>query len=370
MRAAVKLPSRISPIRSPGRPRAGAFTEFEKNGQMNRCLGVLLLTVLTLSAAAGTGKGPKDQWTDWFQRAADQMDLRAPGSTPFHMKVTFHALPGIVLSKKESEQIISGDGTYEETWVTPTRWRREVTFGSYHAIEVQSEAGRKMQASSDYEPSRVLMLLEALLYPIPRDLTSPSLADEHYWWKIENGAVGSQSYVKISRTFGTAKALIGYLFLPQGGLIQRINLGIVTDWTNSTTFGGKLVPQHIRQQGGTRDLLTADVTVEPAGPVDRTAFEVPGGPAEAGMTLRPLHYYEVHGWDKISEFHYITMGPDTPHGNIRRILDRHGVSREVEIIYWPNPADVQIFLPLIRKETFSPVTIDKTPCEFDLSMSF
>jgi len=335
---------------------------------MRRCLGGLLLAVLTLPAAAR--EAPKDPWTEWFQRAGDQMNLRMFGATPFHMKVVFHAFPGMVLSNKESEQIISGDGTYEETWVTSTRWRREVTFGSYHAIEVQSEAGRKMQASSDYEPSRVLMLLEALLYPIPRDLSSPSLADEHYWWKIENGAVGTQSYVKISRTFGTGKALIGYLFLPQGGLIQSINLGIVTDWTNPTVFGGKLVPQHIREQGGTRDLLTADVTVEPAGPADRTAFELPGGPAEAGMTLRPLHYYEVHGWNKMSEFHYITIGPDTPHGNIRRILDRHGVSREVEIIYWPNSDDVKIFLPSIRKETFSPVTIDKNPCEFDLSMSF
>jgi|SRR5579872_3152449 len=354
MKAAVKSPSRL--------PR------FEKNGPMRRCLGGLLLAVLTLPAAAR--EAPKDPWTEWFQRAGDQMNLRMFGATPFHMKVVFHAFPGMVLSNKESEQIISGDGTYEETWVTSTRWRREVTFGSYHAIEVQSEAGRKMQASSDYEPSRVLMLLEALLYPIPRDLSSPSLADEHYWWKIENGAVGTQSYVKISRTFGTGKALIGYLFLPHGELIQSVNRGIVTDWTNSTTFGGKLVPQHIRQQGGTRDLLTADVTVELAGPADRTAFELPGGPAEAGMTLRPLHYYEVHGWSKMSEFHYITIGPDTPHGNIRRILDRHGVSREVEIIYWPNSDDVKIFLPSIRKETFSPVTIDKNPCEFDLSMSF
>jgi len=333
---------------------------------MKRYLAGLLFAMLTLSAAA---KEPKDPWTDWFQRAADQMNLRMLGSAPFHMKVVFHAFPGIVLSQKQSEQIISGDGAYEETWVTPTRWRREVTFGGYHAIEAESEAGRKMQANSDYEPSRVLMLLEALLYPIPRDLSSPSLADERYWWKIEKGAVGSQSYVKISRTVGTANDLIGYLFLPHGELIQSINRGIVTDWTNPTTFGGRLVLQHIREEGGTRDLLTADVTVEPAGPIGQAAFELPGNPAEAGMTLRPLHTYEVHGWNKMSTFHYLTTGPDAPHGNIRRILDRHGVSREVEVIYSPSLENLRILLPLLRKETFSPVTIDKSPCEFDESIS-
>jgi len=337
---------------------------------MKRYLGGLLLATLSFSVAAHPAAKKPDPWTEWFQRASDQMDLRTHGSTPFHLKAVFHAFPGVVFSKKESEQIISGDGTYEETWLTPTRWRREVNFGSYHAVEVESETGRRMQASSDYEPSRVLMLLEALLVPIPRDLYSPSLADQQYSWRIENGAVGGQSYVKISRTFGTGKALIGYLFLPHGELIQSVNHGIVTDWTGATIFGGRLVPQHIREQGGTRDLLTADVTIEPAGPVDRAAFELPGGPAEAGMTLRPLHYYEVHGWNKMSEFHYITTGSDTPHGDIRRILDRHGVSREVEIIYWPNLEDVKIFLPSIRKETFRPVTIDKSPCEFDLSFSF
>jgi hypothetical protein len=44
----------------------------------------------------------------------------------------------LVLDKEESSQIISGDGTYEETWVAPKRWRREVTLGSYQAIEVQA----------------------------------------------------------------------------------------------------------------------------------------------------------------------------------------------------------------------------------------
>lgn len=79
--------------------------------------------LLTLSAATqSVGKQPKDA-TEWFQRADDQMNLRTAGSTPLHMKVVFHALPGLVLDKQESSQIISGDGTYEETWVESKKWR-------------------------------------------------------------------------------------------------------------------------------------------------------------------------------------------------------------------------------------------------------
>ena len=167
-----------------------------------------------------------------------------------------------------------------------------MTLGGYRAVEVESETGRKMQASSDYEPSRVLMLLEALLYPIPRDLSSPSLGEGHPKWKIENGAVGGLSYERISRTSGPQDVVHAYLFLLTGVLVQSIEVGIVTSWEDQITFGGKLVPRHVGVQGGTRDLLTAHVAVEPAGTVNPVAFELPGESAEPGMTLRPIHAYE------------------------------------------------------------------------------
>lgn len=335
---------------------------------MKRHLAGLLITILAYSAAAG--KERKDPWTEWFQRAADQMDLRAYGSTAFHMEVKFHAFPGIVFSKKESDQVISGDGTYEETWIGPTKWRREVTFGSYHAVEAESEAGRKMQASTDYEPCRVLMLLEALLYPVPRELYSPSLAEEHDWWKIEKGALGTQSYVKISTTFGDAKAPRAYLFLPNGELLQSIELDLVTDWTSPRTFGGRLVPQHIRIQGGTRDLLTAEVTIEPAGARDGPAFELPGREAEAGMTLRPLHKYEVRGWKVGEGFRYMVGPEGRIHATVREIADRQGALREVELIYSANPEIAGTILSQVRGTTFRPMTIDKSPCEFVLTYPF
>jgi len=336
---------------------------------LRRCPGSLLLAALVFSAAAQAGKDPKTA-TEWFQRANDQTNLRATGSTPFHMKVTFHALPGLVLDKEESSQIISGDGTYEETWVAPKRWRREVTLGSYHAIEVQSETVRKMQASSDYEPSRVLMLLEALLYPIPRDLSSPLLSEGHPKWKIENGGVGGLSYVKISRTSGMGDVLHAYLFLPNGGLVQSIEFGIVTSWQKQMAFGGEVVPRHFGVQGGgTQDLLTADVTVEPAGTVEAAAFELPGEPAEAGMTLRPIHAYEDNVSIPNKTYSWSSTDSASFRGIVRQILDRHGVIREVEILYSPTAnagaAAAQI-LHLFSGDKFHPAKIDNSPCEIVL----
>lgn len=327
------------------------------------------IVILIAAAAQPLDKEPKNA-TEWFQRADDQMNLRMPGSTPFHMKVKFHALPGIVLDKEESSQIISGDGTYEETWVAPKRWRREVTLGSYHAIEVQSETARKMQASSDYEPSRILMLLDALLYPIPRDLFSPSLMKGHPRWKIENGAVGGLSYVKISRTSGPHDDVHAYLFLPNGGLVQSIEVGIVTSWQDQIIFGGKLVPRRFGIQGGTRDLLTADVTIGPAGTVDAGAFELPGEPAEPGMTLRPVHEYEYSLSIPMTTYSYSGDRERGFRGIVRQILDRHGVTKEVEVLYSPNPDAAALILPLIRGDRFHPAKIDNSLCEVALWKSF
>jgi hypothetical protein len=328
-------------------------------------LVALLFTTLSLSAAAQLDRKPNDA-TEWLQRAAEQMNLRMFGSTPFHMRVVFHAFPGIVLSKDESEQIISGDGAYEESWITPTKWRREVTFGTYHAVEVESEAGRKMQASSDYEPSRVLMLLEALLYPIPRRFSSPLRMGQHLHWKIKNGEAGGQHYVMIGDD-------PGYLFLPTGELLQSIWGGVVTDFTNPRVFGGKLVPPRIHIQGGSKqDLLTADVAVEPAGQDDATAFTLPGGVADPGMTLRPLDV-EDYNFSPSGQnfFPYETKGPSQPLGNLREIVDRHGVVHELEILYSPNTKNFAPILPLIREVTYRrPPTIDKSPCEIGWNYIF
>ena len=114
----------------------------------------LFFACLILPISAQTNDpDPKDA-TGWFQRASDQMNLRGFGAAPFHMKVVFTALPGLeLLDKKKQPQIITGDGVYEETWIAPHHWRREVTLVNYHAVEVESAKGRMMQASSDYEPS-------------------------------------------------------------------------------------------------------------------------------------------------------------------------------------------------------------------------
>lgn len=65
--------------------------------------------------------------------------MRSPGSKPFHLRVRFHAFAGEeLLTPGEKTQFITGDGTYDETWLEPHHWRREVTLADYHAVEAET----------------------------------------------------------------------------------------------------------------------------------------------------------------------------------------------------------------------------------------
>jgi hypothetical protein len=264
---------------------------------------LLLVTVLVLtdsegaqSHAASPGQALQPQTaTDWFRRADNLTNLRVPGSAPFHIKVTFHAWPGEDFAQPGQSPILTGDGSYDEIWLSPEKWRREVTLGSYHAIEVRANGVRKFQASSDYEPSRVLMLLDALLDTVPRNFLSPELERAEPKWKLHRGNAGDAQVVllRFNRNSEYIPASSTYEFSFDGLLLRASSAGLTTVWQDQQSSGGKWFPRSLSI--GTRhdNLLTASITLSSPGTTDAGTFQLPGEAADPGSTLRPLQYYEV-----------------------------------------------------------------------------
>jgi hypothetical protein len=325
---------------------------------------------IVAQTGATSPSDPKDA-VGWFQRASDQMNLRTLDSAPFHMKVKFTALPGFeLLEKKKKPHIITGDGVYEETWMGPHHWRREVTFGDYHAVEVESPQGRKMRYTSDYEPSRVLMLLDALLYPIPRQRTSPTLDEGHLRWKIQNNSVGGLPFVLINAVVDeNAGPRAAYTFLPSGMLVQSMEIALTASWQDQVAFAGHVVPRRLTIQAGGRTLLTADVKVEPPSQTDAGIFELPGETADPGMTLRPLRTFEVR--PPGLPVGCTVIAPDSPllPYVTRLIIDRYGAAQEVELLdarnleAQANSKSVAELLDCSRRIRVRPATIDKSSAE-------
>lgn len=304
---------------------------------------------------------------EWFQRASDETSLRMPGSAPFHIKVTFHAFAGEeMLGAKQKSDFITGEGAYEETWLGVHLWRREVTLGEYHGVEVEGNGLRKMQASSDYEPSRVLMLMESLQNPISRNLTSREFHGGK-GWKIDHVSAGDLALVRLSKSMGSQRAdyTDSYYFLPRGLLALINDAGLVTSWADYVAFAGKAVARSLAIKAGDRDLLTANISIESPGQTDPAVFDLPGGAAEPGMTLRPLLYNDVRLPDLSGSYSWMSRnsGPG-PVYSLSGVMDRHGRNRELEVILAPSAKDAEIFINLLRGDHHKPATIDGSPCEF------
>jgi hypothetical protein len=325
-------------------------------------LGVLFSAVVSI--AAGSVLGNSAPAALWLEHASALTDIREPGCASFHLQVIFHAYPGMVFSKKPNDAVMTGDGTYDEIWLSPEDWRREVTFSDYHAVEVRSNGVRKYRADSDYEPSRVLMMLDALLYPVPRNLISPEFSESHQDWTIEHLTAGTIPYVSLTHRDPGANGdwfYYSYAFLPAGILVRSNFLGLMTSWDKDSVFAGKLVPLHFEIQALGHTLLTADVTITPAGKTDPKLFALDGPPATPGLTMRPFHMFEI----RLAEFYdptSIFTGP-SPRGVIRQIVDRRGQARETELIDAPNPADDANMVDAARSKRFYPAKVDRDPCE-------
>lgn len=327
-------------------------------------LGLIGSAAVAIAAGSALAKDADSSAVALLQRASALMDIRESGAAPFHLKVAFHAFAGIDFVKKGKPGIITGDGTYEETWFSNEKWRREVTFTGYHAIEVRANGVRKYQADSDYEPSRVLMMLDALLYPVPRNLISPEFAESHEDWKVAPLTAGTISYISLThrdRGMNNDWFYYSYDVLPKGILVRSNYLGLVTGWEKDSIFAGKLVPLHFEVQALGHTLLSADITIAAAGEVDPAQFDLAGPPATPGLTMRPLHMFEI----RLAEFYdplSVFAGP-SPRGSIREIIDRKGQARETELIDSPNPADDENLVDTQRSKRFHPAKVDGDPCE-------
>ncbi|MGB6974836.1 MAG: hypothetical protein WBD67_09160 [Terracidiphilus sp.] len=297
------------------------------------------------------------------------------------MKVTFHAYPGEELLRKgEKSQVFTGDGVYEETWLAPHHWRREVTFDGYHAVEVETDGGRKIQATSDYIPKRVVLLLRQLLHPIPREdfseefrtRTGARRSDEDVFagarWKLKRITVDGQNYARVYE--GSSSILqsfgAGYYFTLRGLPVLRIFTVYETVWSQYADFGGKLVPKEILIKVGGLDTVKAEVSIAHPGQTSPAEFDLPVGQADPGMTLEPL--LNDPKPEALLTDHPVWIPSRNIMIYVWGAIDRSGEFREPEVIVPPGvdlKRDLRNFpMKDFRNEHFRPIEVDGSPREF------
>jgi hypothetical protein len=340
-------------------------------------LNFVLISTAVLQAKSKLNEEPSEE-IKWLRRAEEQTNLRTLEAKPFHLLVKFHAYPGMEFLPKEKQQIMTGDGTYEETWMGLHRWRREINFGAYHAVETDSGRARKMQASSDYEPVRVLMLLDSLLFPVDKNMTWPNPDAPHINWKTKRNSVPSSDktrmidFVQIYHSLASEECgyISSYLFLPDGTLVQRNDFGLAYGWQDQVRFGEKIAARHISIQAGGRDLVQADVTIEPAGDTSDELFDQPVAPAEPGMTLRPIHWGDARNPE--IDHQGVVYGSRLSYLSVSEVYTRKGEIRELEMVDSSDLKSTKLeFNEGIRHaRILRPPMIDNSPCEIFMKDAF
>ncbi len=200
---------------------------------------------------------------------------------------------------------------------------------------------------------------------IPRNFLSPELEMAEPHWKVQHISSGAASVVRLRYTRNTLyiPASSVWEFSPEGQPLRSASAGIIVTWQDAHPFAGKWFPAVISVGSKDRTLLDATVTLRHADNLAVPTAHLPAVAADPGATLRPLQYYDVQPASILpSNLAVLSVAESAITG--RAIVDREGVPHEVEVlgrVYRSIGAD---WVATVRKERFTPATIDGVPCEF------
>jgi hypothetical protein len=303
---------------------------------------------VSLSSAVPTAGGAPVTASDYLLRAEEVTNIRVAGSTPFHMKIHFVASGNIAFT---------GEGSFEETWLAPDKWRREVSFGAYHAVEVQEPSKHTFQASSDYEPKRLLLLMRLLLDPVGKQ-------SDVSRWSVEPEA---NRLIYTPPTTSAPSPSDVLEFNPDGSPSKHAGAPETT-WSDYVEFSGKAVARNIS--------VTA---------VAGELFKISVGELEAVRADTPLLTDTEPGTDATMSFLHVgnsvtapkvTRAPDPKIPKSLRgtrqdgfvvvdlTIDRTGAAREVEALYASDLAFIPVAVKTVSMYHFEPARLHGTPVEF------
>jgi TonB family protein len=94
-------------------------------------------------------------FTDHIKKSRELSEPRTDGATPFSLHATFKTADG-------------SSGTYDETWVSSTKWRREAKLGGVSVLQTQlGDNYYRKVAGADSVPPQLTVLLAAVSDPFP-----------------------------------------------------------------------------------------------------------------------------------------------------------------------------------------------------------
>jgi TonB family protein len=208
---------------------------------MRLAMWVTLAVVFSPRGYAADDKKQQEQTesAELLARAGALQDIRADGSQPFHLHLQVHA---------EHVTTKPVDGSYDEVWLAPDKWRREMIFPGFMQVEVGDKDSKWLSRNASFRPSVAYAISRALDGLSRKDLLPEETVLTLRTKKKDGVEVHCTDLQISSRRHSLC-------FAPSGTLFSEETPTERFEYYDYSKFGDKLFPRHMQvYQSGERVL--------------------------------------------------------------------------------------------------------------------
>jgi TonB family protein len=308
-------------------------------------------TKLTIpfSVATPGASASEPQVRPIFDKMRATGSLRLDGASSFHVKAGFFS------------EDSGAKGTYEETWISPKKWRREVGLNGTTIVEVRTEDAFYRTFPGKFAPRLADDVIDFLSFSLPGDNGS-DLHDLD--WSVVNAKLGSMPVLRLSKGFidpeGKADALAVLYFVEEktGLLRGRYHYSTLTVFNGLEPFGEKIVARKLTAMGD--DMKKMEITIdllEAVTNVGDSIFHIPG--------VEPLFKFDEEDHRFTQPRPIKTVKPSIPgwHGKVmcQIKIDEHGHVRDVDVKGTTDESVIKPIRAALMNWEYEPATMNGRP---------
>ncbi|MGH9500930.1 MAG: energy transducer TonB [Terriglobales bacterium] len=202
----------------------------------------------------------------YFKRARDLTYPRTDGSPAFHLKGTF-AWTGTSGSRQ---------GTYEEFWYAPNRWRREVAVGRLKVVETRIDDDHYLQRS----PSEIASVVRGAIDLFGAEFPGYEYYSPDWDWHMDDVKLEDKPCVRVSMgpvdNLPAGQYPRAYYFDSDGLVVARSQSKYRISYEDFQPWATKQVPRRMTLKVADAVVVAARVKVlEPARPQEDGFFRIP-----------------------------------------------------------------------------------------------
>ena len=318
---------------------------------------VLVFLFLSELAVASANKIPASKLLD---EMIHRSTLAEPGGKPFYLKAT-------ITDRDDAKSEFNG--TVEEYWVSPTKWRRVIKLRDFSQTRIVNGEAVYEDNNGDYFPLHDEMLANEIVDPLPKsavelikklDLAGPEpgsgegqcMAEKYF-----NDAEGKETRVLLA--YNCKTGLLIYLWSPS------CCYGVMTDYRKfhdkRVAFATKDDPINIRVDT-LRDLDNPDETlfaISQPTPLDKRVATEKLSETEARKLITEKGDIQ---WPNINR------KPGDQAMSVNLVIGRDGRVKEAWSYSPIDNATEEAALSAIRKWTFIPQRVDGIPAQVETTL--